>query len=219
MKLLVVQRVYGGIILCVWLVWVVGMGKKVYRWLAGSLAGWLAGSLAGWVISLGIFDAFSSCQRKFWKCLSEIMFWTVQNVFISSSLSTFLPTIFSIFGTYSTYGDPLLKKKGQNGTFFCEISTGPFVWERNVHRHRGYPNLYVLLASKQESNFASKMRNLDPGLLIRIASFFAFTANCTTFSYDNEDNEDNKGQGGRQHALMSTLAGWLVISLVIVTLG
>jgi hypothetical protein len=61
-----------------------------------------------------------------------------------------------------------------------------------------------LLASKQESNFASKMRKLD-----RVSSFFAFTANCTTFSYDNEDNEDNKGQGGRQHALMSTLAGWL----------
>ena len=36
MKSLVVQRVYEGIDLCVGLVWVVGMGKKVYRSLDGS---------------------------------------------------------------------------------------------------------------------------------------------------------------------------------------
>jgi len=35
-KSLVVQRVYEGIDLCVGLVWVIGMGKKVYRSLDGS---------------------------------------------------------------------------------------------------------------------------------------------------------------------------------------
>jgi len=51
-KMLVVQRVYGGLVLCVCLVRVMWIDEKVYRLLTRSLADSLARLLTG-VISLG----------------------------------------------------------------------------------------------------------------------------------------------------------------------